>query len=208
MRMKNTKSFLLTSGNEEGARWWLNCTVDKLSRFKGDGKGTSFNFQTAEYLKRHNNQYNQDHSEQIAEYNEQWNREHKGQIAEYNKQWNEEHGEQRIQLSKQWREANPEQNLRNRKKGIAKRKRELGYIEILPTVWGCVQHHVDDIHVIPIPAVVHQMFSGYPREEHRRLVDEWMREIRPDLWLIVHTRGPFEDVFREMIERCKQNING
>ena len=93
------------------------------------------------------------------------------------------HSEKGKKTTERYRKS--EKGMINMRKSVSKRK-GLGYIELLPPVWGCVMHHVDDEFVIPIPEVVHQIFGGLSREMHREAVDNWMREIRPDLWLLTH----------------------
>lgn len=60
-------------------------------------------------------------------------------------------------------------------KNNAKRRRELGYILLLPLEEGEVGHHIDNEHVIGIPKEVHAQFSGYTREKHRALVLKWLK---------------------------------
>lgn len=128
----------------------------------------------------------------------------KEKMDERSREYRSVHSKEICERVKKWQKDNPGVYLIHCKRSNAKRKRELGYEEILPAQWSCVQHHVDDERVIPIPEVVHRMFSGHSREEHRRLVDEWMREIRPDLWLLVHIEDVFEGALEEMIERNKR----
>ena len=158
-----------------------------------------------DYMKK----YQLDNKENLKEYNRLYGIENREKLTEQNKQYCKdnpdigqkslinfyaklENKEKRKVYTKRYNRKHPGKRgrqWRNSEKGrasVAKRKRNLGYEEILPPIWGCVQHHVDDTRVIPIPAVVHQQLSGMLREEHRALVDEWMREIRPDLWLLVH----------------------
>lgn len=130
-----------------------------------------------EYFK----QYYTDNAEEIKKKQAQYRIEHKEEMSKQRKETKKEY-DRRFE---KWKQNNPEQFRIHHKRNRWKRK-NFGYEEILPTQWGCVQHHVDDIHVIPIPTVVHQMFSGYSRKKHREFIDEWMQKVRPDLWLLTH----------------------
>ena len=57
----------------------------------------------------------------------------------------------------------------------AKRKRQLGYILLLPLEEGEVGHHMTDEYVIGIPEDVHIRFSGYGRKKHRALILKWLK---------------------------------
>ena len=162
-----------------------------------------YNMEYRETHKEELKKYRDEHKEEMSTRDRKYNAEHKKEIDEYNKEFRKTHKKEVLNSIMRWKKNNPDKVAEIDRKMHAKR-RSLGYEEILPAQWGCDMHHVDDTHVIPIPSVVHEKLSGRSTEEHIRLVDEWMREVRPDLWLIVHTREAFEGVFREMIERNKR----
>ena len=155
-----------------------------------------------EVMKANTKQNYKENREEKLEYSKKYYIENKEVVDEYGRKYRLEHNKEICEHVKKWQMENPEK-VRSAQGRSRVKRRNLGYEEILPPQWGCDMHHIDDTHVIPIPTVVHEKFSGRSTEEHIRLVDEWMREVRPDLWLIVQTREAFEDVFRETIERCR-----
>lgn len=140
--------------------------------------------------------YREDHAEQIKEYLGEYYEENKEVLKPLSRQYYADHKEEDKERHRRWKECNPEKVQAMSRRRNAKR-RLLSYEEILPPQWGYVMHHVDDTRVIPIPEMVHRHFSNLDTKEHRRLIDEWMREIRPDLWLIVHT----EEAFKMFLEK-------
>lgn len=79
---------------------------------------------------------------------------------------------------------------KNRKQ-VAKRRRQLGYKELLAIPDGYCAHHIDETVVCPIPADVHQSLSGYTRQTHRKLILAWLYDNDPDLWIecIIYLRN-------------------
>ena len=138
-----------------------------------------------EEKKEWDRQYYSENAERLKKRSSQWFAEHKEEAREYNKQYGIDNREKLNEQHKQYRKDNPEIDSKMIRKCNANR-RKLGYEEILPPQPGCVMHHVDDTRVIPIPIEVHRMFLVPDREEHRRLIDEWMFAERPDLWSLVH----------------------
>jgi len=63
------------------------------------------------------------------------------------------------------------------KKGIAKRKRNLGFISLMsnpfPEEIPVDYHHINNVFVIPIPRQVHKNMLG---KNHRREVNNWIEE--------------------------------
>lgn len=173
-----TKSFTLVSGNEEGAYWSIRSYILKNGTFSSKG---SFHFreqsEQAEYMRgwKLNNKIAQReyyHLSRVKEprliYNRRYYSSHRKEFKEWDRKYRMT-SDGRIAIRK-----------------ARDKRRQLGYIEILPPIWGCAMHHVDDERVIPIPEVVHRKFIGISRSAHRDAIDNWMREIRPDLWLLVH----------------------
>lgn len=177
---KKSKNFYLLGGTEDSGYWTISCSINRKGGVAD--RGAHFMLQTKDESRLHSCKYYNDNREERLQYSRGYYEENKECFKEYNKQYNIENKEKLSEQHNQYHRDNPDKVH----KWFAKYKRELGYEEILPAQWGCVMHHVDDTRVIPIPEVVHQQLSGMPREEHRALVDEWMREVRPDLWLLVH----------------------
>lgn len=57
----------------------------------------------------------------------------------------------------------------------AKRKRDLGYMLLMPIKECEVGHHVTNEYVIGIPEEVHRLLSGHKRRKHRTLVLQWLK---------------------------------
>lgn len=68
-----------------------------------------------------------------------------------------------------------EKGRTNNAKVLAKRRQGLEYTVLMPLATGEVGHHITNKFVLGIPAEVHQLFGGYSRENHRKLILEWLK---------------------------------
>lgn len=93
---------------------------------------------------------------------------------------------------KEWRKKNPNYDReysKTRTGKIAKRKakriiknkrRKMKTIPLLiidnfPV--DCQYHHIHDWFVVSVPIVIHNSVSGYPRDKHRNLADDWIKKL-------------------------------
>lgn len=85
----------------------------------------------------------------------------------------------------------------------AKRKRQLGFILLVPLKEGEEGHHVTDEYVIGIPAEVHKRFSGYSRRKHRALVLQWLKvndKKKYKIVLCILAKEPLYMMYTEVIK--------
>ena len=198
--MRKSKAFTLVSGNEEGVFWGIymqifdnaifnnkgnivikdNNGIDWKERYKKNRNSALLRvkiYSQTGYGKAEIKKYRQTEKSKEAERIYNRSEAHKNACKKYNKS---EKGKEKNNIYRKTEVA-----TRNTRKQKAKHKK-LGYIELLSPSWGCDMHHVDDERVMPIPTVVHQSFSGHSKERHRELIDNWMKEVRPDLYLLAH----------------------
>lgn len=71
-------------------------------------------------------------------------------------------------------------------KGAQKGRGSYNNLLLTAVRMGETKHHITDAVIIGIPKEVHESFSGYPKEDHRAKIMDWLKE-QVDKYNIVRT---------------------
>lgn len=105
--------------------------------------------------------------------------------CECKNKYNRESYKKTIQHQKERKRKYYKENKDIYAKRAYKRKRELGFLKIMPNVFPnnikVNFHHIDNLCVIPLPQKIHQRYNGYSRDEHREKLDYYVKMYYGDL---------------------------
>lgn len=177
----HTKNFALISDVDTNFSWSIKLVVYENEIIKNLGEIVI--------------QDNKEGYVQRREQQREYSKEHSDDIKNIVQKWRGRNGEQNRETQRQWRRNNPKKTLEYMKKyrrtdkgkrymrKCNARRKGYGFREINYWSIGTVGHHINDDEIVYIPGIVHRMFQTGEKEKHRELIKEWLRNIRPDLYL-------------------------
>jgi hypothetical protein len=162
--------------NNKCKKEWYNNNPDKVKEYS-----KKYRYDNIDKVREKMKKYSLEYPDKCEESRKKWRKNNIDKERENNREWKKNNPEKYKESHRKWAKNHPERFKELNNKNKAKRKRNLGYIEINKYFKGSEGHHIDNEIVIYIPkelhlSIWHSVIKNKYMDIINNLVFEWLEQ--------------------------------